>query len=120
MLRSAYYEAKTISHRPNRRRMGHAEAVDSMRQTREDDRVLWICEKSSMPSSTFSEVEYHGVCFRMTFRPGRTVYHYFRTWRMEGVWEDVNEALRERVRVSQGRCPTPSAGSYRFTVCKDE
>ena len=43
--------------------------------------------------------------------PWKTVYHYFRAWRMEGVWEDMNEALRERVRVTQGRWPTPSAGA---------
>ncbi len=42
--------------------------------------------------------------------PWKTVYHYFRLWRMEGVWEEMNGALRERVRVGQGREPTPSAG----------
>ena len=41
--------------------------------------------------------------------PWKTVYHYFRAWRMEGVWEEINEALREQVRVRQGREPTPSA-----------
>ncbi len=41
----------------------------------------------------------------------KTVYHYFRVWRIEGVWEDMNEALRERVRLTQGRCSTPSAGA---------
>ena len=43
--------------------------------------------------------------------PWKTVYHYFRAWRMEGVWEDMNEALGERVRISQVREPTPSAGA---------
>lgn len=43
--------------------------------------------------------------------PWKTVYHYFRAWRMEGVWENMNETLRERVRVTQGRCSTPSAGA---------
>ena len=38
------------------------------------------------------------------------VYHYFRTWRQEGVWERIHEALRPRVRRRQGRAPTPSAG----------
>ncbi len=28
---------------------------------------------------------------------------------MEGVWEEINEALRERERMRQGREPTPSA-----------
>lgn len=55
-----------------------------------------------------------GIPWRMLphdLPPWKTVYHYFREWRMEGVWEDMNEALRERVRVTQGRCPTPSAGA---------
>ena len=38
------------------------------------------------------------------------VYHYFRTWRREGVWARIHETLRARVRRRQGREPTPSAG----------
>ena len=41
--------------------------------------------------------------------PWKTVYQYFRVWRMEGVWEEINEVLRERERVRQEREPTPSA-----------
>lgn len=40
--------------------------------------------------------------------PWQTVYHYFRLWRMDGTWEGVNAALRERVRVRAGRRPQPS------------
>ncbi|HEV8638566.1 MAG TPA: IS5 family transposase [Chloroflexota bacterium] len=43
------------------------------------------------------------------FPPWRTVYHYFRCWRLEGLWERLNAALRERVRVAAGRDPQPSA-----------
>jgi len=39
-----------------------------------------------------------------------TVYHYFRKWRMDGTWERVNRALRERLRVRLNRDPQPSAG----------
>jgi putative transposase len=39
-----------------------------------------------------------------------TVYHYFRTWRLDGTWESINRALRERLRVRLGRDPQPSAG----------
>jgi putative transposase len=39
-----------------------------------------------------------------------TVYHYFRKWRMDGTWERVNRALRERLRVRLKRGPQPSAG----------
>jgi putative transposase len=41
--------------------------------------------------------------------PWKTVYHYWRLWRRQGVWERVLAALREQERVRQGRKPTPSA-----------
>ena len=43
------------------------------------------------------------------FPPWRTVYHYFRAWRLSGVWERMHSALRERVRVRLARNPQPSA-----------
>jgi putative transposase len=39
-----------------------------------------------------------------------TVYHYFKTWRINGTWERINRALRERLRVRLKRDPQPSAG----------
>jgi putative transposase len=44
------------------------------------------------------------------FPPWRTVYHYFRAWRLSGLWERMHSALRERVRVRLERNPLPSAG----------
>ncbi len=44
------------------------------------------------------------------FPPWQTVYHYFRRWRLDGVWERVHTTLRERERVRQGREAQPSAG----------
>jgi putative transposase len=44
------------------------------------------------------------------FPPWKTVHHYFRIWRLDGVWERLNAALRERLRVRLGRNPQPSAG----------
>lgn len=41
--------------------------------------------------------------------PWKTVYHYWRSWRLSGDWERIHTALRERVRVRAGREPTPSA-----------
>ncbi len=41
--------------------------------------------------------------------PWSTVYGYFRTWRKEGVWEQLNDALREAVREQAGRNAEPSA-----------
>jgi putative transposase len=39
-----------------------------------------------------------------------TVYHYFRTWRIDGTWEKINRAIRQRLRVRLQRDPEPSAG----------
>ena len=39
-----------------------------------------------------------------------TVYYYFRQWRMDGTWETINRAIRERLRVRLKRNPQPSAG----------
>lgn len=44
------------------------------------------------------------------FPPWQTVYHYFRTWRLDDTWERMHAALRERVRIRGGRDPYPSAG----------
>jgi putative transposase len=44
------------------------------------------------------------------FPPWKTVHHYFRIWRIDGTWERLNAALRERLRVRLGRNPQPSAG----------
>src|SRR3954453_13833134 len=45
------------------------------------------------------------------FPPWRTVYNYFRKWRDDGTWGEINDALRDQVRREAGRDPTPSAGS---------
>jgi putative transposase len=44
------------------------------------------------------------------FPPWRSVYHYFREFRLNGTWEKMHAALRERVRVRLKRNPQPSAG----------
>lgn len=43
--------------------------------------------------------------------PWKTVYHYFRLWRVNGVWERIHLVLRQRLRIQLGRDPEPSAGS---------
>jgi transposase len=43
------------------------------------------------------------------FPPWSTVWTSFRTWRNDGTWERIHTALREQVRVKQGRQATPSA-----------
>jgi hypothetical protein len=36
-----------------------------------------------------------------------TVYHYFRQWRKNGLWQKINDILRERVREKLGRDNNP-------------
>jgi putative transposase len=44
------------------------------------------------------------------FPPWETVYWWFRRWRIDGTFERLNSALRERLRVRPRRNPRPSAG----------
>jgi putative transposase len=44
------------------------------------------------------------------FPPWKTVFHYFRAWRLDGTWERMNRAIHERLRVRLKRNPQPSAG----------
>ena len=43
------------------------------------------------------------------FPPWSTIWSYFRQWRNDGTGPRIHTALREQVRVKQGREPTPSA-----------
>ena len=43
------------------------------------------------------------------FPPWPTVYWYFRQWRLDGTWDAIHTALREEVRLADGRGATPSA-----------
>jgi putative transposase len=40
-----------------------------------------------------------------------TVYNHFAQWRDDGTWQRIMDALRQRVRVTEGREPSPSAAS---------
>jgi putative transposase len=44
------------------------------------------------------------------FPPWKIVFHYFRAWRIDGTWERMNRAIRQRLRVRLKRNPEPSAG----------
>ena len=44
------------------------------------------------------------------FPPWKSVYDWFRRWRIDGTWERLNAELRERLRSQVGRDPHPSAG----------
>src|SRR6266545_5936871 len=40
----------------------------------------------------------------------KTVYTYFRNWRLDGTWYRMHETLRRKTRRAQGRHPQASAG----------
>jgi putative transposase len=44
------------------------------------------------------------------FPPWKSVYDWFRKWRIDGTFERLNAALREVLRTRSGRNPQPSAG----------
>jgi putative transposase len=44
------------------------------------------------------------------FPPHQTVYHYCRSWRRAGVWEQMHDTLRGDLREACGRTREPSAG----------
>jgi putative transposase len=44
------------------------------------------------------------------FPPWKTVYDWFRKWRIDGTWKRLNAELRELLGVRLGRDPKPSAG----------
>ena len=45
------------------------------------------------------------------FPPEGTVRAYFHTWRRNGTWARIHDALRAEVRLAAGKEPDPSAGS---------
>jgi transposase len=43
------------------------------------------------------------------FPPWGTVHWYYRCFRLDGTWQKIHDALREKVRVADGRKASPSA-----------
>jgi putative transposase len=81
--------------------------------------LLPAAKPGGRPCTWTRRVVVNGVCYVLRsgcqwrllpreFPPWKTVYHYFRAWRIDGTWEQLNTALRERERVRQGRHPQPS------------
>jgi putative transposase len=46
----------------------------------------------------------------MEYGPWQTVYHYFRLWRISGLWQHLDDKLRVRERQAAGRKAQPSVG----------
>lgn len=43
--------------------------------------------------------------------PWRTVYESFAAWKADGIWDEINGALRRKLRVQEGRPHTPTTAS---------
>ena len=59
------------------------------------------------------------------FAPWPTVYHYFRLWKRNGLWEQMHTRLREHLRQVEDRKRQPSAAildsqSVKSTECSDQ
>jgi transposase len=53
------------------------------------------------------------------FPPWKTVYHYFRQWRMNGTFGTLNAVLCERLRICLGRKPSAQREHRRLPVGQD-
>jgi transposase len=43
--------------------------------------------------------------------PGyRIAFHYFRLWQQDGTWEKIHDALRQKVRLAEGKNRRPTTG----------
>ena len=51
------------------------------------------------------------------FGPWPTVHHYYRQFRLDGTFQQVHDALREKVRQQAGKEPTPSAADRSGRSC---
>jgi putative transposase len=72
----------------------------------------WRWPLREILDATFSSVR-TGAQWRQLpheYPPWPTVSWWFRRWRLDGTWERLNAALRERLRGVAGRHPQPSAG----------
>lgn len=70
----------------------------------------WISKREILNAIFY--VNKHGCTWRglpHDFPRWQTVYGYFRQWRKAGVWEEMNAALRDRVRVAEGKAAEPTA-----------
>ena len=105
---SSRYE-KTLPHRSLRCRMElHRASYASSLRT-------WSTQNPQPPPENLNAIFYvlRSGCQRRLpphdFPQWPTVYYCFRKWRIDGTWERINRAIRERLRVRLNRDPQPSA-----------
>ena len=72
----------------------------------------WRHSRRELVNAIFSIIR-SGCAWRLLPRdlpPWKTVFHYWRQWRLDGTWERLHTALRDRVRIRSGRKEEPTAG----------
>ena len=100
---------KTVLNRHFRRR------VDTSQGSSPYSQSSWTAQSTHLACEILNAIFYivrSGCAWRLLphdFPPWRTVYHYFRAWRLDGTWERMHAALRQRVRICLKRNPQPSA-----------
>ena len=70
----------------------------------------WISKREIVNAIFY--VNKHGCAWRglpHDFPKWQTVYGYFRYWRKLGIWEQINAALRDLVRETEGKAREPTA-----------
>jgi putative transposase len=50
------------------------------------------------------------------FPPYRIVFYYFSKWQESGVWEQINDMLRDKVRITHSK-KSPECCDYRLSEC---
>ena len=56
----------------------------------------------------YKELVKSGKCTPSDFPPYTTVYGYFQKWQRKGIWQQIHDKLRSKLREKQGRKPQSS------------
>ena len=100
--------------------MGGAGTADSPRETG------WPSPERRPARDVVDAILYHlrnGGTWRSLphdYPPWKTVYHYFRAWRLDGTWERIHDTLRDQTRAAAGRATEPERGHPRQPVGEDD
>ena len=101
------YGPKSVSHRFDRCQWGLLEPLLPPNSSRGHPRTVNL----RVVVNSILYVLRGGIPWRMMphdLPPWGMVWWYFRKWRTDGTWERVEEALRPKVRESEGGDATPS------------
>jgi putative transposase len=110
---AAAHETQQILHRSVRLRMDLSQASPPCFEGKRARGRPRIHNLRDILDAIFFYVLKSGCPWRLLprcFPPWKSVYHWFRKWRIDGTFEQLNTALRERLRARLGRNPQSSAG----------